>query len=442
VTDLATPAQQDLTARLRRAVEARADDLTDLLARLVRVPSVNPKFLVDPAFNREAEVQDVIEAELTALGFATERSFPLAGRPNLIGKRTGSDERSLALCGHVDVVPHGDLAQWNFPAYGATVEGDRLYGRGSCDMKAGLAAALIACRAIADSGIELEGRLEFHAVVDEEAGGTGAMAAAAASKGLAGVLIAEPSAGALRPWAGGLEWVRVTLRGLSGHSARRFGSIYPTEVDVGVRSVNAIELGARLLAAVRELETQWGLYRRFPGMPAGMNTISPGVMIAGCGEGPDGLPALLGNPAMVPDICVIDFDMKFLPHERSADIRREFEDCIHRFAQSDAWLREHPPEVRWELGDLHFPPVNTPLDHPLTRAVEASIAATGRKPEIVGALGVTDAAHYSARGIPAVVFGPAGGSQHGPDEFVLLSSVRETAAVIADSIVRFCGVKA
>ncbi len=443
MSDAAAEVHPDLTARLRRAVAARSDDLTDLLARLVRVPSVNPKFQVDPAFNREHEVQDVIEAELAAMGFATARSFPLPGRPNLIGKWTGSDARSLALCGHVDVVPHGDLGQWSFDAYGAEIDGDKLYGRGSCDMKAGLAAAIIACRAIVDAGITLEGRLEFHAVVDEEGGGEGAMAAAAASPGLAGVLISEPSGGVLRPWAGGLEWVRVTLRGLSGHSARRFASIYPSEAGahVPVKSVNAIELGARLLASVRELETQWGISRRFPGMPAGMNTISPGVMVCGCGEGPDGLPALLGNPAMVPDLCVIDFDMKFLPHERSADIRREFEDWIGHFAKSDPWLRDHPPEVRWELGKLHFPPVNTPLDHPLTRAVEASIVASGRQPEIAGMLGVTDAAHYAARGIPAVVYGPTGGSQHGPDEFVLLSTVRDTAAVIADSIVRFCGVK-
>ena len=434
----------ELTEKLRRAVEARAGDLVDLLSRLIRVPTVNPKFLVDPAFNREPDVQDLIEAELTALGFATERSFPWPDRPNMIGRRAGSDARSLALCGHVDVVPHGDPGQWTSDPYEPRIDGDRLYGRGASDMKGGIAAALIACRALADVGVVLDGRLEFHAVVDEEGGGTGAMAAAAASAGLAGVLISEPSGGVLRPWAGGLEWVRVTLRGLSGHSARRFASIYPVDPanDVPVRSVNAIELGSRLLAAVRELETQWGLTRRFPGMPAGMNTISPGVMVAGCGEGPDGLPALLGNPAMVPDICVIDFDMKFLPHERSADIRREFEAWIDHFAKSDPWLREHPPEIRWELGDLHFPPVNTPLDHPLTRSVEAAIRASGREPVIAGMLGVTDAAHYAAHGIPAVVYGPTGGGQHGPDEFVLISSLKETAAVIADSIVRFCGVRA
>ncbi|WP_252511219.1 M20 family metallopeptidase [Phreatobacter aquaticus] len=429
---------------LDKAIAADRDHLVDLLSRLVQMPSVNPKFLRDPQWNREPEVQDIIEAELQGLGFMTERSFPLPDRPNLIGRWAGSDARSLAVCGHVDVVPQGDLAGWTVDPFGAEVRGDKLYGRGSCDMKAGLAAALVACRAISRLGLTLDGRLEFHAVVDEEAGGFGAMAAAALRPAPAGVLICEPSAGAIRPWAGGLEWVRVTLRGLSGHSARRFASIYPSEAaaSVPVKSVNAIELGARLLASLRELETQWGIAKSFPGMPAGMNTISPGVMVSGCGMGPDGLPTILSNPAMVPDLCVIDFDMKFLPNETSADIRREFEEWVARFAAADPWLRDHPPEIRWELADLHFPPVNTPLEHGLVQAVKASVEARGRAPEIVGSLGVTDAAHYAAEGIPGVVYGPTGAAQHGPDEYVLISSVIETAQVVAQSIVRFCGVRA
>lgn len=157
-------------------------------------------------------------------------------------------------------------------------------------MKCGLAAALVACRAIRRHGIRLAGRLEFHSVVDEEAGGFGAMAAAGESVGLSAVLVAESSGGVIRSWAGGLEWVRVTVRGLSGHSARRFASIYPSEAaaSVPVRSVNAIELGAKVLAAVRELEARWGRTKSFPGLPAGMNMISPGVMVAGAGAGPTG----------------------------------------------------------------------------------------------------------------------------------------------------------
>jgi acetylornithine deacetylase len=430
-----------IVQELRAAVREEAPRLIDLLQRLVRIPSVNPKFLSDPAFNRESEVQDVIEAELAGLGFTVARSFPLPGRPNVVGRWPGSDERSLALCGHVDVVPQGDFALWSCDPFGAEIRGDRLYGRGSADMKAGLAAALASCRAIHRLGIRLDGRLEFHSVVDEEAGGFGAMAVAKESRGLQAVLLTEPSGGAIRPWAGGLEWVRVTLRGRAGHSARRFASVYPSlpGASIGPRSVNAIELGARLLASLRELETQWAIGKSFPGMPPGMNTISPGVMVAGCGEGSDGLPTLLANPAMVPEICVIDFDLKFLPHEKSADIRREFEAWIAHFAAADPWLRDHPPEVRWQLADLHFPPVNTPVDHPIVQAVGEAISGSGRQPEIIGSLGVTDAAHYAPHGIAAVVYGPTGGAQHGPDEYVELPSVVETAETVAETVVRFCG---
>ncbi|AVO47094.1 M20 family metallopeptidase [Phreatobacter cathodiphilus] len=430
-----------LIERAKAAVRADAPRTTELLRRLVRIPSVNPKFLADPALNREADVQDLIEAELTATGFATSRSFPLEGRPNVVGRWTGDDVRSLAICGHVDVVPQGDEQLWSFPPFDAEIRDGRLYGRGSADMKAGLAAGLAACRALRELDVRLAGRLEFHSVVDEEAGGFGAMAVARESRGLGAVLLTEPSGGAIRPWAGGLEWVRVTVRGRAGHSARRFASIYPSDpaAATGPRSVNAIELGVRLLASLRDLETHWGVTKHFPGMPPGMNTISPGVMVAGCGEGPDGLPTLLANPAMVPDICVVDFDLKFLPNETSADIRREFETWIARFAASDPWLKDHPPEVRWQLADLHFPPVDTPVDHPLVAALSESVARSGRTPQIVGSLGVTDAAHYAPYGIAAVVFGPTGGAQHGPDEYVELSSVIETAETLVETILRYCG---
>lgn len=435
---------EDLCRTLRDDLAGRTDELVELTQRLVRIPSVNPKFLADPAFNRESEVQDAIEGELGALGFATRRGEPLPGRPNVIGRWEGTDRRSLALCGHVDVVPHGDLAQWSSDPYAAAIRGDTIVGRGAGDMKCGLAAALVACRAIRRHGIRLAGRLEFHSVVDEEAGGFGAMAAAAESPGLSAVLVAESSGGVIRPWAGGLEWVRVTVRGLSGHSARRFASIYPSEAaaSIPVKSVNAIELGARVLAAVRDLEAHWGRTKSFPGLPAGMNTISPGVMVAGAGLGPDGLPAGLSNPAIVPDVCVIDFDLKFLPNERSEDIRRDFEAALAAFAATDPWLARHPPEIRWRLADLHFPPVDTPPGHPLIAAMTASVASQGREPEIAGMLGVTDAAHYAEHGIMGLVFGPTSGNAHGPDEYVSIPSLVSAAQAIAETIVRYCGVRA
>jgi acetylornithine deacetylase/succinyl-diaminopimelate desuccinylase-like protein len=266
------------------------------------------------------------------------------------------------------------------------------------------------------------------------------MQAAAREPRPSAVLVAEGSANSIRPWAGGLDWVRVTVRGRNGHSSRRFASIYPSEAaaSIPVRSVNAMELGARLLAAVQALEAQWGREKRFPHLPAGMNTISPGMMMAGVGLGPDGLPTVLNNPGIVPDTCVLDFDLKFLPQEDPSTIRRDFEAAITRFSATDPWLAEHPPTIEWDLYGLHFPPVNTPINHPLVTALSEGRRAAGLQVHLEGMLGVTDAAHYAARGIPGVVYGPLGANAHGPDEYVLLDSLSEAAQDIAVAIYRYC----
>jgi acetylornithine deacetylase/succinyl-diaminopimelate desuccinylase family protein len=432
-----------LFAELDAEVERETPYLVALLQKLVRIQSVNPKFERAEGLNQESEVQDAIEAELAGLGFATSRSFPLPGRPNLYGRWDGAAERTLALCGHVDVVPVGDRDGWTKSPFGAEIEGDVLYGRGSGDMKAGLVASLMACRAIKRLGLELEGGLEFHSVVDEEAGGFGAMEAAARRPAPRAVLVAESTAGSLRPWAGGLDWVRVIARGRNGHSSRRFASIYPSEAArlIPVKSVNAIELGARVLASVRELEMHWAVTKAFPGMPPGMNTISPGAIFAGAGIDADGLPVVTNNPGIVPDTCAIDFDLKFLPHEKTDEVRRDFEAWIARFAASDPWLALNPPKVVWNLAGLHFPPVNTATDDPLCMAVADSVRDLGEEPRFEGMLGVTDAAHYAKHGISTIVYGPAGANAHAPDESVSIASTVRAARVIAATIVRYCGVK-
>jgi len=170
-----------------------------------------------------------------------------------------------------------------------------------------------------------------------------------------------------------------------------------------------------------------------------MNTISPGVMVAGVGLGPDGLPSVLSNPGIVPDTCVLDFDLKFLPDEDATAVRREFVAAIARFAATDPWLREYPPQVIWNVYGLHFPPVNTPADHPLVLALAGAREDAGLAVRLEGMLGVTDAAHYAALGIPGVVYGPLGANPHGPDEYVVLDSVLESAQVIAQAVLRHCG---
>ena len=205
--------------------------------------------------------------------------------------------------------------------------------------------------------------------------------------------------------------------------------------------INAIELGARFIEAVRELEREWGMRKYHPDLPPGITTINPGVMLAGAGLGEDGRPKVTTNPAIIPDVCVMDFDLKFLPSESAADVRREFEDFVHHWAQTSAWLRENPPIVQWELGGLHFPPVDTPTDHPIIRSLVSNRKKLGRETDIAGFVAVSDAAHYAGAGATCVIYGPGGDGFHGIDEYIEIPSLLESAKIIAATIVDWCGTR-
>ncbi len=430
-------------AAVQAEVERARDQLVAFTRELVRIPSVNPKFQLDPALNREADVQAALEQALRDDGFATERFDVFPGRPNLIAERPGSEERSLILCGHVDVVPAGERGRWSTDPFGGDVKDGRLYGRGSVDMKGGLAACVLAARAIRAAGLTLDGRLAVHAVVDEEAGGFGAMAAVRRGRLARAVLVAEPTWGDVLPAEGGLEWARVTIRGRAAHSAWRYNEIFPQRDEAGrlEPGVNAIELASRFVEALRRYELDRCRALSHPLLPPGMNTINAGVIRGGAGLCPDGLPVVMTNPAIIPDTVVIDLDMKFLPQERSADYRRDFEAFVHHFARTDAWLRHNPPGVDWELGGLYFPPLNTPVDHPLVRSLVARKGATGPPPAVKGFTAVCDAAHYAGAGVDGVIFGPAGDGFHGDNEYVDIASLVETAKVVAAAAVDWCGLR-
>ncbi|WP_051329100.1 M20 family metallopeptidase [Geminicoccus roseus] len=429
------------------AVQAQIDSERDwvvgLTRDMVRIPTVNPKFQEDAALNREADLQALLEPILRDEGFATEQWDALPGRPNLVGEKAGAEERSLILCGHIDVVPVGAAGDWTVDPFGGEVKDGRLYGRGSIDMKGGVAACIAASRAIRQAGIDLVGRLAFHAVVDEEAGGFGAMDAVKRGKLAKAVLVAEPTWGDVLPAEGGLEWVRVTIRGRTAHAGWRYNEIYPQRHEEGrlEPGVNAIDLANRFMQALRHYELDRARAKDHPLVPVGLNTINVGVIQGGAGLGGNGLPTIMTNPAIIPDVVVLDLDMKFLPNESSAEVRREFEAFVHHFAQTDAWMRGHPPAVQWELGGLHFPAMNTPVDHPLVTSLVEHQTRLGKAPEVRGFVAVCDAAHYAGAGVDGVIFGPSGDGFHGVDEYVDIDSLVRSTKVIAASVIDWCGVR-
>lgn len=434
----------DWVSPLFERIEKEKEYLIELTREMVKIPTVNPKFELDENLNREAEFQNFLEPELQSLGFETEQCVPedLPGRPNLIGKKPGTEKRSLTLCGHVDVVPVGDLNLWSVNPFSAEIREDRIYGRGALDMKGGLAAYITGCKAIQEIGLDLQGELSVHAVVDEEAGGFGCMDLLKRYRPGDAVLIGEPTYGAIQPSEGGLEWVRVTFRGKNSHAGWRYNSIYPQtpEHQKPAPGVNALELGVLFLNNLRELERDWGMRKYHPSLPPGITTINPGVMIAGAGFGEDGRPEITNNPAITPDTCVIEFDLKFLPTETKEQVRQEFEDFVQHFCQQFSWTRDHPATVTWDLAGLHFPPLNTSTEHPLVQSLVGSITGLGQKPRIEGFVAVTDAAHYAGAGCDGVIYGPNGDGFHGIDEYVDIESLVTTAKVSAKAVVEWCGI--
>jgi acetylornithine deacetylase/succinyl-diaminopimelate desuccinylase family protein len=426
-----------------KVLDSDRDYATTLTQRLVRIPSVNPKFVEDPEQNRESAVQDLVEQELKSFGMSINRWDVFPDRPNVIGNLDGSEQRSLLLCGHIDVVPIGERAAWSVDPFGGEIKNGRLYGRGAVDMKSGVAAAIAAVRAIRTAGIELDGRVAIHSVVDEEAGGFGAIDAVRRGHLAKAAIVTEPSWGEIQPCEGGLEWIRITITGRQGHSAWRYNELWPQRDEPGrLRpAMNAIDIAARFIEALRQFESSRCRNRQHPLLPPGMNTINVGTIRGGAGMGPDGLPLIMTNPAIIPDVVVIDLDYKFLPNQTKEDIRAEFEAFVHHFCQQDLWLQEHPIKVEWELGGLHFPPMDTSPEHPVVQSLFKRRSQLGGKPKIAGFVAVADAAHYAGAGVDAVICGATGDGFHGTDEYVDIASLEETTKTLAATIIDWCGVR-
>ncbi len=429
---------------VRGAVAGRRDELVALVRELVAHASENPKLLVDAAAQArataaEAACQDAMAAHLAALGMRVDRFEALPGRDDVVGRLAGAGGgRSLILNGHVDVVPAGDPSAWPHDPWGGELEGDRLWGRGACDMKGGIAAGIVALRALAALGVRLAGDVVFQSVVDEETGGPGTRAALARGHRADAAIVLEPTAREIVTVEGGLEWVRVVVRGRTGHSAVRYRSVH-----AGGRgeAVSAIEKAVKLLAAVAELERHWAVHKVHPLMPRGITTINPGVIAGGSGGGADGMPNGMVAYSNFSDYCALGLSLKYLPSERGDDVRAEFEQYVARVAAADPWLREHPPEIEWGVSGVSFPPSEVASDHPLVTGLSAAFRAVAGEPRLGGFEAVSDLAWLAEAGIPAVLYGPGDFAQaHSSAEYVGVDELVEVATVVALALCDWCGV--
>jgi acetylornithine deacetylase len=398
------------------AIAAQAGAAFDFLSRLVAAEST---------VGREAHAQEIVAAELTALGFdvehlpvpeATAAATPggvaqasYEGRGNVVGWLNRGARPSLLLNGHVDVVP-ADATLWSHDPYRPQTQGGWLFGRGAGDMKGGIAMGLLAIAALRRARPEaITGELGFVSVIEEECTGNGTLAAANAGVLADAVVILEPTDLNLLLGGIGILWVEITLTGVAAHAE---------SADRAVNPVNSIPI---ILAALRRFEQYMRDEFSDPALDGIASPYNVNVGTVRAGDWASSVPgrAVLG--------VRVGFPRAWTPAEALDRLTA----AILTAAAGDPWLAAHPPLIRQSGFRAEGFLLNR--DHPLADALAgAHAAAHGEAPQRV-TLGATMDARYYLNQFrrPALAYGPVARNIHAADEAVELASIERGALTLA-----------
>jgi succinyl-diaminopimelate desuccinylase len=406
--------------RVLAEVDRAAEEIVQLTADLVRIPTVNPPgedyeacahFLGDFLERRAFDIEYV-----AADGRPEHTSrFP---RVNVIGTRRGGPGPVVHLNGHIDVVPAGD--GWTVDPFGGLVQDGKIFGRGVCDMKAGIAAAVFAAEAIERAGVTLPGTIEISGTVDEESGGFAGVAHLAErgriAKGRTDFVIIPEPLDVDRICIGhrGVYWFEVTARGRIGHGSMPF------------LGVSAIDGMGRLLQSVRDDLMPSLASRRtaVPVVPPGARHATINVNGIDGGQAVDGI-----QTPCVADLCRAVFDRRFLIEEGFDATKREVADLVARVeAQSNG--------VRFDVRDLMVVhPTRTPDDSPVIASLERAVQSVlGRRAELIASPGTYDHKHVARiANVPhCVAYGPGALElAHQPDEYCRIDDIVNATKVLA-----------
>ena len=389
----------------------QTDDVIDLARRLIAIDSVNPTLV--PGGAGEHEIARFVEGWAAESGLASRVIPSPDGRPNLVIGATsadlggagddagaGHDPPTLMLYGHLDTVGLGSMTAPLEPR----IDGDRLMGRGAYDQKAGLAAALVAAREAARSGVR--GRVIVVAVADEEAASTGIQEVLRHVRA-DGAVITEPTEMAVGIGHRGFAWIEIEVRGKAAHGSRP---------HLGVDAI--FRTGPVITALERYTER---LARRpHPLLGAGLVHAS---LIEGGSE-----------MATLPDRCLLSVERRTLPGETPEDVLAEIEDVL------DACRAADPALVASARVTLARDPFEIAGGDPFVVLVRGATArVTGELPEMVGLSFWADSAYTAAAGIPTVLLGPPGEGAHADEEWVSVSGTVACARALVEIARDCCG---
>ncbi|WP_251550835.1 acetylornithine deacetylase [Neobacillus muris] len=417
--------------QLVQEVEARQEELLSLLKNLISFPTVSP-----PARNTN-EVQNFVKEYLKNLGFQTDQWEVYPGDSNVVGtlKGTASDNyQSLIINGHIDVAEVGDEKEWETPPFQAVIREQNIYGRGTADMKGGIASTLYAIKLLKDMGFSLRGDLQFQSVIGEEAGEAGTLACVERGYQADFAVVVDTSDLHIQG-QGGVITGWITIEGQKTfHDGLRRQLIH---AGGGIHGASAIEKMMKVTAGLQELERHWAVTKSYPGFPPGTNTINPAVIEGG------------RHAAFIADRCALWITVHFYPNEDYEQVIQEIERHIAAVAAADPWLRDNPPTFIWggksmivDRGEI-FPSLEIQADHPGTRALAHSFEwAISQKPAIGMSTTVTDAGWLGRADIPTVIFGPGKlEDAHAVNEKVEIKQLLDFAKTMAVFIAEWCNTR-
>ncbi|MEO8883585.1 MAG: acetylornithine deacetylase/succinyl-diaminopimelate desuccinylase family protein [Devosia sp.] len=424
----------DRRAQLLSEIERGRDDLIALTQDLVRIPTLNP-----PG-EYYSDICAYLDTRLQAKGFLTEliRAKGTPGdsdkypRWNIIARREGrTPGECLHFNSHIDVVLAGQ--GWTFDPFGAELKDGKIYGRGTCDMKGGLATSIIAAEAFIDVYPDFSGAIEISGTADEETGGFGGVAYLAergffSPDRVQHVIIPEPL-NKDRVCLGhrGVWWAEIETKGRIAHGSMPFLG------DSAIRHMGAVlaEIEDTLYPALEKKHTA------MPVVPpqARQSTMNINSLHGGLDE-PEG--GFTGFPSpVVADSARMVIDRRYLIEESGAEVKQEIVDVLER-------VKSRRPTFRYELKEMwQVSPTLTDRQAPIVRAVSAAIGEVlGLAPEYVVSPGTYDQKHIDRIGKlkNCIAYGPGIlDLAHQPDEYVAVDDMIDSAKVMALTLLQLLG---
>ncbi len=406
---------------LLNAIDTNA--MLDLAQDMVRIPSFKTE---------ESDLARFLAEFLGDRGYDVDLQEVDAGRFQTIATLKGAGGgKSLMLNGHIDMDP---LAMgWNRDPWTPSVEGNRIFGGGIRNMKAGVASMITAAEAVRLSGTKLKGDLILACVVGELQGGVGTSYLVKNGPLADMAVVPEPfgSENVVTVHAGVLE-MAVHVLGNSRHISRK------------EEAVDAIANMCKAVPAIGNVDFTYEPRADLPGLPR----INVGAIIGGRGRDYD-----LKGPNFVSDFCTVLVDVRYLPGMTSQSVKADIRRALDKIAESNPDFRyeiELPPDPRHKIFRVIMEPFDLPRDEYILQSVLRHYrTVTGGEPEGLGAVlpysyTGDDTCHLWQAGVPCLLFGPGGGSESDtiPDEYIRISDMEEVAKVLSLTALDVCNLPA